>query len=215
MTSMLLSRLHYPIRNLGYGVRAGIWFQGCTVYCHGCVSRDTWPFDESRRIDVSAVTAWIGDIDGALDGVTISGGEPTDQPEALRSLLAALASLHKPTDIVLYSGRTIEHIDRELPWLRDYIDVLISDPFETTSSADCAMRGSTNQRVHRFSTLAEERYPSSTFEDTYGPQRRQISVHVADDAVWLVGIPQRGDLPRMRDALDERGISVGRTSWLT
>ena len=212
---MMLSRLHYPVHNLGYGVRAGIWFQGCTVHCHGCVSRDTWPFDESRRIDLSTVMSWLEGLDGPLDGITISGGEPTDQPEALLALVECLAPIRRDSDILLYSGKPVAALQHEVPWLWQHVDLLISDPFDANLAGSCALRGSSNQRVHRLSSLAWQRYPDETFEHTFGPQRQQVSVHVDDHAVWMVGIPKPGDLRRLEGALTERGISVRRTSWLT
>ena len=214
--SMLLSRLHYPVRNLGFGVRAGIWFQGCTVHCRGCVSRDTWVFDESHRCEVDAVIAWLNGISGPVDGITISGGEPTDQPEALRALLDALSAWRTAgADILVYSGKPSTRLEREHPWLWDRVDLLISEPFAAEQSGDCALRGSANQQVHRMSPLAEQRYPTGSFEEIYGPQRQQISIHVDSTSVWMVGIPKAGDLARMREDLAGRGVSAGRTSWLS
>ncbi|CAM2809611.1 radical SAM protein [Mycobacterium intermedium] len=212
---MLLSRLHHPVRNLGFGVRAGIWFQGCTLYCRGCVSRDTWAFDGSRRCDVEAVLAWLDGL-GALDGITISGGEPTDQPAALRTLLEALKDRDDDTDVLMFSGRTYERLRVDVPWLWDgLVDLLISDPFEQDRVDDVALRGSTNQRVHRLTDLGQRRYPEEDFEQRYSAQRQQISVNVDEQSVWMVGIPKPGDLARVRDSLEARGVSVGRTSWLS
>lgn len=39
---MILSRLHFPVTTLGPGRRIGVWFQGCSIRCAGCISRDTW-----------------------------------------------------------------------------------------------------------------------------------------------------------------------------
>lgn len=215
MTTMLLSRLHYPIRNLGYGVRAGIWFQGCSVRCRGCVSRDTWTFDDAHRTDTGAVLDWLDTIDGPIDGVTISGGEPTDQPEALQALLNALAPRRNDIDILLFTGRTNEYLHHRLPWLRHGVDLLITDPFRAATADNSALRGSSNQRVHRLSLLAERRYPENSFESDYADQRNQIAVHVDDRSIWMVGIPRAGDLQHVERSLGGRGISVDGASWLT
>ena len=37
-----LSRIHFPVTTLGPGRRIGIWFQGCSIRCPGCISMDTW-----------------------------------------------------------------------------------------------------------------------------------------------------------------------------
>ena len=86
--SVRLAKLHHPVTALGPGVRAGIWFQGCTLACPGCLSRDTWEADESRRVPVSSVLEWLAGLP-ELDGVTISGGEPMCQLEFTRALLQA------------------------------------------------------------------------------------------------------------------------------
>ena len=39
---LYLSRIHFPVTTLGPGRRIGIWFQGCSIRCKGCVSADTW-----------------------------------------------------------------------------------------------------------------------------------------------------------------------------
>ena len=216
---MLLSRLHHPVTNLGYGVRAGIWFQGCTVYCRGCVSRDTWAFDDAYRCDVGAVTSWLDDLDdGAarLDGVTISGGEPTDQPEALLALLDHLEARRTGDfDVLVYSGRTTEYLSAELPWLWERADVVVSEPFDVDSAGDCALRGSANQRVHLLTPIAAQRYPEDRYEELYRLQRQRISINVDGSSIWMVGIPKVGDLARLRQSLEEKGITAGRTSWLS
>ena len=90
MTAKLaLSRLHFPIMSLGYGRRIGIWTQGCAIGCKGCMSVDTWasrpaniPVDEI----VTRVDRWLAEA----DGITLSGGEPFDQPEAIVALLSTV-----------------------------------------------------------------------------------------------------------------------------
>ncbi|MET4049474.1 anaerobic ribonucleoside-triphosphate reductase activating protein [Rhodococcus sp. UYP5] len=220
MTSMLLSRLHYPVRNLGFGRRAGIWFQGCTIYCKGCVSRDTWPFDPSSGVRVDDVVQWLRSIPfDAIDGVTISGGEPNDQPEALTELLVEVhewrSSTTQPIDILLYSGRTPSELGDRFDWMRGNVDVLVSGPYIAADATDCALRGSANQIVHTFSDLARTRYPADTLETDYSGQRRDISVHVDAESIWMVGIPTDGDMRKLEQRLASRGVDLRRTSWLT
>lgn len=220
MTSMLLSRLHYPVKNLGFGNRAGIWFQGCTIYCKGCVSRDTWSFDASNEVQIHDVMRWLRSLpsDG-IDGVTISGGEPNDQPEALTDLLAVLHDWRdaetREIDILLYSGRTPEELGDRFGWMSENVDVLVSGPYVAAEATDCALRGSSNQVVHTFNNLARSRYPAVTLETDYAPQRQNISVHVAGDSIWMVGIPTDGDMRKFENQLASRGVDLRRTSWLT
>ena len=42
MTSIAISRVHFPVTTLGPRRRLGIWMQGCSIRCPGCISADTW-----------------------------------------------------------------------------------------------------------------------------------------------------------------------------
>ena len=89
--TLQLNKAHWPVTVLGPGRRIGLWVQGCTIDCKGCVSQDTWPQDATKAIAVRDLVAWCKRTAGdALDGVTISGGEPFEQPDGLRALLAGL-----------------------------------------------------------------------------------------------------------------------------
>jgi anaerobic ribonucleoside-triphosphate reductase activating protein len=82
-----LSKLHFPITALGPGRRIGIWFQGCSIRCAGCMSRDTWAFTrdgEPVETVLKRMEPWFAEA----DGITISGGEPFDQADGLLALLA-------------------------------------------------------------------------------------------------------------------------------
>src|SRR5215831_1013285 len=86
-----ISRIHFPVSTLGPGQRIGIWFQGCSIRCPGCISMDTWA--EGRGITtveevINSIIPWLS----KADGITISGGEPFDQPDALLELTARIRS---------------------------------------------------------------------------------------------------------------------------
>jgi hypothetical protein len=42
-TTLRLNRMHHPVTTLGYGTRAGIWVQGCTIGCPGSAPRSPAP----------------------------------------------------------------------------------------------------------------------------------------------------------------------------
>ena len=103
MTTIRLSRLHHPVTTLGPGVRAGVWVQGCPIGCRGCMSTDTWEAGPEHEIDTGEVLRWLDTLD-RVDGVTISGGEPFEQPEAVRALVTEIARSRPDADILVYSG---------------------------------------------------------------------------------------------------------------
>lgn len=220
MNDLSLSRTHYPVRNLGFGCRAGIWFQGCSIRCAGCVSHDTWAFRPPRDCRVDDVLAWLHDLpDDEVDGVTITGGEPTDQPEALRELLDGISRWRAEraiaADVLLFSGRESNELTSRYGWLAETVDLLISGPYVARQAGSHALRGSGNQKLHHFTPLARHRYPPETFELDYARQRHHIGVHVDAEAIWMVGIPLPHDMSRLREVLSTRGIEVTRTSWLS
>ena len=94
---LLVNKLHAPVTVLGPGRRIGLWLQGCSIHCKGCVSTDTWDFDPRRSMTVDDVLAWCraavaraAAAGEQITGLTISGGEPFDQADGLRVLVDRL-----------------------------------------------------------------------------------------------------------------------------
>ena len=121
---LVVSRMHYPVEVLGPGARVGIWVQGCNIGCAGCASTDTWDPDGGSMATVAEVVAAVALLvgDAACDGVTITGGEPLDQADALLELIPALRAMLSPrasdgeVDVLVYSGRRrrvveTQHVD--------------------------------------------------------------------------------------------------------
>ena len=219
MNGIQISRLHYPVANLGYGQRAGIWMQGCTVRCRGCISRDTWPADPNSRTTVESVLTWIARHRENIDGITISGGEPTDQPEALTRLLHELNSIRNgdpELDILVFTGRSLGDAADAVPILTRSADVVISEPFiRELTDGDLVLRGSSNQVVTALTPLGVARYGNRESDDVYRAQRQSMGIHVNSDSVWLVGIPRPGDLKALESELAKTGVEFGRKSWLS
>jgi len=215
---LFLSRIHFPVTTLGFGARVGIWFQGCRIRCPGCVSQDTWAFGRGETT-VESVCEFIVPYLPRAEGVTISGGEPFDQPTALFELLRWLR-VRFTGDILVFSGYSWEQLGPRLAgmqkdgpprqargWAHGLIDLLISDPFDAGAGQTLAMRGSDNQRVHLFTPLAQARY--SNLPTARRDATPALDVVFDGDDVWLAGIPAPGDLNRLRQKLAEDGFSAG------
>jgi anaerobic ribonucleoside-triphosphate reductase activating protein len=211
-----LNKAHYPVTALGPGRRIGIWTQGCSIRCPGCVSLDTWKPDRSKAIGIEDLLAWCKRVSaGRPDGVTISGGEPFDQPQALGALLDALAGWRRACDhafdILCYSGYRVEKLRKAHPRLLGRIDALMCDPYVESLATERPWRGSDNQRLVPLTALGHSRYDAYVDAAGDAPKRFQV---VADGArLWFVGIPHRGDLDRIEQACAERGVSLAATSW--
>lgn len=131
----------------GPGFRYTIFTQGCAHRCPGCHNPATW---ESTAGQEMAVEQLVEDIARAtyIDGVTLSGGEPFDQPEQLRHLSQELHQ--RGVHIIAYSGYTWEQLRQqsERAGSLPYIDVLVDGLFvQEQRSLALRFRGSSNQRV--------------------------------------------------------------------
>lgn len=207
-----IDRLHYPVTALGPGRRLGIWFQGCTLACPGCLSRDTWDPEGAMDTTVSAVlTAATALCPDGPDGVTISGGEPFEQPEALASLVAGIrrwsVTLGRDLDVLAYSGMPLKRLVADHADLVASLDALIPEPYVAAETPSGAWRGSGNQPLLVLSELGTDRFRDVPTE----PATMQVAA--TDGVLWMIGVPRPGDLSRLTDALRARGIGLHDVSW--
>lgn len=205
-----LSRIHHPVTVLGPGRRVGVWVQGCTIACPGCVARDTWSASDTW-VEVEAILEWCRGLDG-VDGVTISGGEPSEQPEALAELVTGLGWFQREYgwDLLCYTGVEENEFARRCPVAYGSLDALITGPYRVTEPTDLAWRGSANQRIVPLTDLGRERYGQWVDAAVSTPQ---VQVEVTDERIWLIGVPRRGDLSTVERMLAGRGVVLDGVSW--
>lgn len=198
-----ISRVHFPITALGPGRRIGIWFQGCSIRCPGCMSRDSWA-TARRKTTVSQllqrIEPWLFDA----DGITISGGEPFEQPAALLELLEGLRRV-VDTNVLVYSGFPFEQLDEQHASIIAQIDLLISEPFDEAQAVSAPLLGSANQRVTCLTERGEElwRKAEADWRDRRG---RLDLVEEPNGAIWIAGVPGPGDLERLGNRLRDVGV---------
>ncbi|MGO3126924.1 MAG: 4Fe-4S single cluster domain-containing protein [Luteimonas sp.] len=200
-----LSRVHFPVTTLGPGRRLGIWFQGCSIRCPGCISADTWG-PGRQRVSLPQLIESITPALDTADGVTISGGEPFDQPEALIALLQALRARHAG-DILVYSGHPMERLAPLLARAENLIDALICDPYDQAAPQSLPLRGSDNQRLHLLTARGHACF--AAFDAARPDDHKVLDVMFDDDGtVWMAGIPRRGDLQQLQALLQAQGHRV-------
>jgi anaerobic ribonucleoside-triphosphate reductase activating protein len=204
-TEIAISRIHFPVTKLGPGRRVGIWVQGCSIRCSGCISVDTWAQGRGRTVvsDVlGAIAAWIP----GAEGFTISGGEPFDQADALAGLLAGIRKLSM-ADILVFTGHPLEAIAPQLSSMEGLIDALIADPFDETATQTLALRGSDNQRLVPLTPLGRKLF--GDYDRPADARERAVDVMFDDNGeVWLAGIPARDDFRRLQRLLQDAGADV-------
>ncbi len=137
----------------GPGLRAVIWTQGCKHNCKGCHNPSTHDFNGGFLMDVQDIALELETL-RLHRGITISGGEPFEQP--LECLEIAKHTKELGLDVWCYTGYTYEELTNvtnhkyKEGWLEflKYIDVLIDGPFILEKkNLLLRFRGSENQRI--------------------------------------------------------------------
>lgn len=141
----------------GPGLRFTVFAQGCPHRCPGCHNPETHLPLGGTLITVPEIFQIYSEAK-LQDGITLSGGEPFEQAEAM----AALAQLvhQKGDSVVCYSGYTYEQLqkaatlDQAVKSLLEEVDLLIDGPFILKErSLLLPYRGSKNQRIIPLSSL--------------------------------------------------------------
>lgn len=145
----------------GPGWRAVVWTQGCSLGCPGCFNPATHNPTAGRWVSVAALVRRIRRLGDTIEGVTISGGEPLEQPDAV---LALLEGLRRTTGLsaLLFTGYTwAELLARPDAgrWLA-CLDVVIAGRYDARQRLARGLRGSANQTIH----LLSPRYARAELE---------------------------------------------------
>jgi len=129
----------------GPGLRTSIYFAGCQHHCEGCHNPQSWNFEAGEEMTVDEIIAHVDEQDF---NVTLSGGDPLAQIDALMPLVKRLHAAGR--HVWCYTGYTYEQVcaDKTLRQILDYIDVLVDGRFMMPlRDISLHFRGSSNQRL--------------------------------------------------------------------
>lgn len=135
----------------GPGMRYVLFTQGCTIHCDGCQNKHTWDLNSGQEVEIKDI---IDDIfnDVLIDGITISGGDPIEQPQSLLELCKEIKNRDNNMNIMIYTGRTYEELvslnNDCINNILKTADYLVDGRFEKDNT-DNAIKytGSANQRI--------------------------------------------------------------------
>ncbi|MDF4204311.1 4Fe-4S single cluster domain-containing protein [Maribacter sp. SA7] len=195
-----ISRVHYPVTTLGPGKRIGIWLQGCSIHCEGCISIDTWQFN-TNKVSMNDLKQVLKTWLPQCDGITISGGEPFDQEKPLTELLVFLNSFDK--NILVYSGYSFDVLKEKKLVQNGLIDVLISEPYDHTQSQTKRLLGSDNQKVHFLTSVGKNEF--TTYLEH--PIEKKLDLHITPETIWMAGIPVDG-MNEITQASKENNVTL-------
>ncbi|WP_101256798.1 4Fe-4S single cluster domain-containing protein [Streptomyces barkulensis] len=220
-----ISATHFPLETLGPGRRLGIWFQGCSLACAGCMSRHTWDAGGGRPKGISdLLELWEAALREGAQGLTVSGGEPLEQAGALAELLAGASRLRGPArrdrggsgdmpDLLVYTGYEPAELTPVRRRALRHADALITGRYRAGQPTRLVWRGSANQRLRPLTPLGEARYAPHLARESTGGGLQAVVDTRDGPGVRIYGVPLRGELRRVERGLKEAGVVLRRPSW--
>lgn len=188
-------RIIKGIYTLGPGSRTAFWIQGCSKEpkCTGCTTPEYHSFNKQKYTSTEVVADCLR-VANKKGRLTISGGEPLDQSDALYKLLCLIRNDYK--DILLYTGKIINELDENQKKIVELVDVVIDGPYEQFYDNNSILRGSDNQGIYFTSRCTSEL--KKEYDDYIAINcKRKIQFIPCSDCIIEVGIPlnvYRGDI---------------------
>lgn len=157
--------------------RCCIWFQGCNLNCKGCCNNDLQALVPKHIVDFDRLVEIVKEakIKFGIEGVTLSGGEPSLQ----KGLLEFNNEIHDlGLGIIMFSGHKKEDLNPEL--VRS-VDLLIDGPFiESELDEKRVLLGSKNKNLN----FITNRYKN---EINYFNNPVSIEEITVDDYIFING----------------------------
>ncbi len=202
---LYIARRKRDCRVLGPGVRAVVWFHGCSRGCPGCIAVEMNQSDEYKSMTAKELYDWVATC-GGIEGVTLSGGEPLEQDTAaLCEFLRLVREDKRNLGVILFTGYRLEEVeDIGKKEICQYIDVLVDGPYVEEENDGLGLRGSSNQRIH-FLTSRYERMQDIFFGD--GGRNLEFELDM-DNNVTINGIPKRGFMEEFTRKIHDEGYGI-------
>lgn len=184
----------------GPGLRAVLYFQGCSLRCRSCWNPKSHAFIGDEH-SVDEIAGWIlsANRDTRLDGATFSGGEPMQQAGALLALVKSLHHHLPGLSFGLYSGYSEKELKAGRYWCRTesspyskrdiwqhltgHLDFAVLGRYVASRPSNLPLRTSANQDLR----LLSSRYGEHDFE----PQQVEVQIG-AQGLIQVTGFPTAG-----------------------
>jgi anaerobic ribonucleoside-triphosphate reductase activating protein len=170
---MLLHAFVAASRANGPGLRAVIYFQGCSLNCPGCWNPTSHKFRGTDLTIDSVVQGFEAAMRSSpLEGVTFSGGEPMQQAQALAELIGEIRTVEPSASMGMFTGYTTTELDegryatrpqatrteKQRLWriVRAHLAFAVMGRYDRTQPGTEALRTSKNQKLVLFSSRYDE-----------------------------------------------------------
>jgi len=198
---MLLHALIPASRANGPGIRAVVFFQGCSIGCPKCWNPSTHQFLGTEIADDDVVQRVLrAHQEHTLEGVTFSGGEPMQQADSLLRLIQALRRQAPELSFGMFSGYAEHELAKGRYWIRGdgssepcrkrlwqeigaCLDFAVLGRFNQAQPSSLPLRTSRNQVLRLFSG----RYTPADFSE----ELIEVSIHEGGRAE-VTGFPILG-----------------------
>jgi len=196
-----LNKIQYPVYNLGEGKRIGIWVQGCTLACDGCINEMIWSKKKGKAVAIYELYQYIDSISENFDGITISGGEPFQQYEQLIAF-SYLIKTRTKLNIHCFTGYEIKELEDLFPdkLFLQYIDSLVDGRYVKERHSNNNLVGSSNQKTYR---IKNGKAKLSTRQK--GSNKWSLSV-TKDGTIYMAGIPKEKEIEMIENHLSNVGF---------
>ena len=198
---MLLHALIPASRANGPGLRAVVFFQGCSIGCGKCWNPKSHHF-HGPEITIDAVTREVLRARAlhALEGVTFSGGEPMQQADSLLRLIQCLSQQAPELSFGMFTGYAENELAKGQYWIwgdatseqhrkrlwqeiRASLDFAILGRFNQAQPGNMPLRTSRNQVLRLFT----DSYTTADFSE----QLTEININEGGRAE-VTGFPTLG-----------------------
>ena len=138
----------------GSGIRASIFFSGCSFHCTNCFNSELWDFNYGIPFTEETINKIIELLaPDYIKGLSILGGEPFHNYDAVIKLIKKVKGIYPNKDIWIWTGYKFDDIPEECKDILSFADVIVDGRYEEDKrDLSIAFRGSTNQRIWRKST---------------------------------------------------------------
>jgi len=196
-----LNKIQYPVYNLGPGKRLGIWVQGCPLRCKGCINRTLWAQNKGQKMNVIDVFNWLQEKASDYDGITVTGGEPFAQYEALITFLH-LIKKKTQLNVHVFSGYYLHELQTmfEDGLFKSCIDFLTDGRYIESQHNDNNLKGSTNQSCYAF---INNKHHVVKNDDSNNKWSVNVDSH---GSIYMAGIPRKNDIKQLCVDLEKAGI---------
>ena len=131
----------------GPGIRFAVWVQGCSLGCSGCFNPETHASGDGARSTDDIFGALLASL--PVDGVTVTGGEPLEQPAALTDFVRLIRSDPRTSgsSVIVLSGFTPDEIRSDVSRSAavEFVDTVVAGRYNRGLHLGAGLRGSSNK----------------------------------------------------------------------